>query len=163
MVSNVGSDVNTLKALLKDATGPLLQNAISDSYIPIPNDTSNSWIKLFQKVNKEKNDNVSFDGNVEYGMALAYTTVQVLKEAGKELTRGKLIAAVEKNGLSGPGLVPFRYSKSDHSGYGGTQVVKIVNGVPKSQGPIYTTDDSDAPIKKYTTAQPAAPTDGLPQ
>ena len=163
VISNVGSDINTLTGFLKDATGPLLEGAISDTYIPVPSDTSNSWIALFRKVNKKYNDNVTFDGNVEYGMAMAYTTLQVLKAAGKDLTRGSLVAAVEKGGYTGPGLVPFRFSATDHSGYGGAQVVKISKGVATPVGPIYTTDDGDGALTPFTETQPTAPADGLPQ
>ncbi|MGN6781996.1 MAG: ABC transporter substrate-binding protein [Marmoricola sp.] len=163
VISNVGSDITTLQGFLKGATAPLLEGAVSDSYIPIPSDTSNSWIKLFRKVNAQYNNNAPFDGNVEYGMAMAYTTLQALQAAGKNLTRGSLVAAVEKGGFTGPGLVPFRYSPSDHSGYGGTQVVVIKKGVATPTGPVYTTDDTNAPLKEYTTKQPAAPANGLPQ
>ena len=162
VISNVGSDITTLSGFLKDATMPLLEGVVSDSYIPVPSDTSNSWIKLFRMVNKKYNGNVPFDGNVEYGMGVAYTTLQALQAAGKDLTRGSLVAAVEKGGFMGPGLVPFRFSSSDHSGYGGTQIVVVKKGVATPTGPIYTTDDTSAPLQKYTTAQPTAPADGLP-
>ena len=95
-------------------------------------------------------------------MALAYTTVQAIKAAGKDLTRGSLIAAVQKGGLTGPGTVPFRFSKTDHSGYGGTQVVTIHNGVPATAGPVYTTDDESGSPQEYSTKQPTAPSNGLP-
>lgn len=163
VISNVGSDIPTLQGFLKDATTPLLEGAISDAYLPLTTDTSNSWTKLFRMVNKKYNGNVTYDGNVEYGMAMAYTTLQVLQAAGKNLTRGSLIAAVEKGGYTGPGLVPFRYSPTDHSGYGGTQVTTISNGVAKTVGPVYTTDDGNGPLKEYTKAQPTAPSNGLPQ
>lgn len=163
VISNVGSDLVTLQGFLKDATAPLLEGAVTDSYIPIPTDTSNSWIKLFQMVNQKYNNNAPFDGNVEYGMGLAYTTLQALNAAGKDLTRGSLLAAVEKGGFTGPGLVPFRLSSSDHSGYAGTQVVTINGGVAKPTGPIYTTDDAGGALKEYSATQPSAPTNGLPQ
>jgi branched-chain amino acid transport system substrate-binding protein len=163
VISNVGADIPTLTGFLKEATGPLLEGSVSDAYIPIPTDDTNSWIKLFKQVNAKYNDNVPFDGNVEYGMAMAYTTLQALKAAGKDLTRGSLIAAVEKGGFQGPGLVPFRYSPTDHSGYAGTQVVTISRGVATPTGPVYTTDDGSAPLKQYTTTQPEAPANGLPQ
>ncbi|MGH3503593.1 MAG: ABC transporter substrate-binding protein [Nocardioidaceae bacterium] len=162
VISNVGSDVPTLRTLLKKATTPLLEGAVSDDYLPLSTANSNSWIKLFKKVNKKYNNGVTFDGNVEYGMGIAYTTVQVLKAAGKDLTRGSLVAAVEKGGYLGPGLVPFRYSDTDHSGYAGTQVVTIHNGVAKATGPVYVTDDGSGPLKKYTTPQPEAPSNGVP-
>jgi hypothetical protein len=114
-------------------------------------------------VNEKYNNNAPFDGNVEYGMGLAYTTLEALKGAGKDLTRGSLLAAVEKGGFTGPGLVPFRFSKTDHSGYGGTQIVKVVDGVATPQGPVYTTDDTSGPLKEYTSAPTEAPANGLPQ
>jgi ABC-type branched-subunit amino acid transport system substrate-binding protein len=162
VVSSVGADIPTLTGLLKSATDPLIEGMVSDLYMPVSTDTSNSWIQLFQKVNKDYNNNVEFDGNVEYGMGIAYTTVQVLKEAGKNLTRGALLAAVEKGGLTGPGLVPFGFSATDHSGYTGTQVLVVHNGVATPTGPVYTTDDGSGPLQEYTTPQPQAPANGLP-
>ncbi len=162
VVSNVGSDIVTLTGFLKQATGPLLEGMVSDAYLPIPTDTSNSWIKLFQTVNQKFNNNVPFDGNVLYGMSEAYTFLQVVKSAGKKLNRGSLIAAVEKGGFTGPGLTPFRFSKSDHSGYGGTQVAVIKAGVATPTGPVYTTDDGSAPLKQYSGTAASAPTNGLP-
>jgi ABC-type branched-subunit amino acid transport system substrate-binding protein len=162
VISNVGADVPTLTGYLKQNTNALLQGAVSDSYLPIASDTSNSWIKLFQMVDARYDNNAPFDGNVLYGMAIAYTTLQALEAAGPKLTRQALIDAVEKNGLSGPGLVPFAYSHNNHSGYIGTQVVVIKNGVATPTGPIYTTDDGTAPLTPYNTAQPAAPANGLP-
>ncbi|HET9499778.1 MAG TPA: ABC transporter substrate-binding protein [Marmoricola sp.] len=163
VISNVGADIPTLTGFLKEATVPLLEGAISDAYLPLTTDTDNSWTKLFLKVNKEYNDNAPYDGNVEYGMAMAYTTVQVLKAAGKDLDRGSLIEAVEKGGYTGPGLAPFRYSPDDHSGYAGTQVVKISNGKASTVGPVYITDDAGGALEEYTTEQPEAPADGIPE
>jgi branched-chain amino acid transport system substrate-binding protein len=163
VVSNVGSDLVTLQGFLKSATGPLTEGMVTDTYLPIPQDTSNSWIQLFQKVNQQYNDNVAFDGNVEYGMAQAYTFLQVLKAAGTKLTRGSLVAAVQKGGYSGPGTVPLVYSATDHSGYSGVQVAVVKNGVPTLTGQPLTTDDGSGALKPYTATQPSAPSDGLPQ
>jgi ABC-type branched-subunit amino acid transport system substrate-binding protein len=162
VVSNVGSDIVTLTGYLKTATKPLLEGLVSDTYLPVPSDTSNSWIKLFQKVDQQYDNNAPFDGNVLYGMALAYTTLQALKAAGKNLNRGSLVDAVNKGGFTGPGTTPFRFSSSDHSGYSGAQIAVIHNGVAATTGPIYTTDDGSGPLNAYTTTQPAAPANGLP-
>jgi len=162
VVSNVGADIVTLTGYLKENTNALLEGVVSDAYLPITTDTSNSWIKLFQKVDQQYDNNAPFDGNVEYGMALAYTTLQALKAAGSDLTRGSLVDAVNKGGFSGPGLTPFRYSSTDHSGYSGTQIVVIHNGVAAPTGPIYTTDDGSGALTPYTTTQPEAPANGLP-
>lgn len=163
VVSNVGSDLVTLTGYLKTATVPLTQGMISDSYIPLSSDSSNSWIQLFQKVNQQYNGNVPFDGNVEYGMAQAYTFLQVLKAAGTHLTRGSLVAAVEKGGYTGPGIVPLVYSKSDHSGFSGVQIAVIKDGVPAFVGQPMTTDDASGALKPYTGTPPSAPSNGLPQ
>jgi branched-chain amino acid transport system substrate-binding protein len=148
VVSNVGSDIVTLTGFLKEATTPLLEGMVTDAYLPVTTDTSNSWITLFRMVNEKYNGNVPFDGNVLYGMAEAYTFLQAVKAAGSKLTRGSLIAAVEKGGFTGPGLTPFRFSSTDHSGYAGTQV--------------YTTDDGTGPLKEETGAAATAPANGLP-
>ncbi len=162
VVSNVGSDIVTLTGFLKDNTKPLIEGMVSDTYLPVPTDTSNSWIQLFQKVDEQYDNNAPFDGNVLYGMALAYTTLQALKAAGKNLNRGAVIDAVQKGGFSGPGLVPFRFSASDHSGYAGTQIVTIKGGVATPTGPIYTTDDGTGALQTYSASQPTAPSNGLP-
>jgi ABC-type branched-subunit amino acid transport system substrate-binding protein len=162
VVSNVGSDIVTLSGYLKENTNALLEGVVTDAYLPITTDTSNSWIKLFQKVDQQYDNNAPFDGNVLYGMALAYTTLQALKNAGQDLTRGSLVDAVNKGGFTRPGLTPFRFSSTDHSGYSGTQIVVINGGVAKPTGPIYTTDDTDGPLQEYSTAQPEAPANGLP-
>ena len=163
VISNVGSDITTLTGFLKQATKPLLEGAVSDAYLPITTDASNSWIKLFTMVNQKYNNNAPFDGNVEYGMALAYTTLQALKAAGKDLNRGAIVSAVEKGGFTGPGLSPFRYSDKDHSGYAGTQVVTIKDGVAVPTGAVYTTDDGKGALTAYTKQAPQAPTNGLPK
>ena len=162
VVSNVGSDIVTLTGFLKEATKPLLEGVVSDTYLPIPSDSSNGWIKLFQMVNEKYNNNAPFDGNVEYGMGLAYTMLAALKAAGKDLTRGSLIAAVQKGLNPGPGLVPFRFSTADHSGFGGTQIVTVHDGVATTTGPVYTTDDGSSPLTAYTTAPVTAPVNGMP-
>jgi hypothetical protein len=162
VVSNVGSDLYTLSTLLKANTNALTNGMVTDGYIPIPTDTSNSWVQLFQKVNQQYNNNVQFDGNVEFGMATAYTFVQVLQRAGKDVNRGNIIAAIEKGGLSGPGLVPLDFSGTNHQGYMGTRVVKVSNGTATFTGPAYTTDDGNGPLTEVTQQQPTAPANGIP-
>jgi branched-chain amino acid transport system substrate-binding protein len=168
VVSNVGSDPITLSGLISSfskgkAPGEaLIQGIITDTYLAPPSDATNSWIQLFKKIHDKYIPKLPFDGNVEYGMAAAYTFAQALKAAGKNPTRASIVAAVEKGGFSGPGLVPFGYSSSSHSGYTGVQIamIKGLNGVPI--GTPLVTDDGTGPITPYTTAQPAAPANGIP-
>ena len=102
----------------------LIEGAITDGYLPSTADTSNPWIQLFKKIHDQYDKQAPFDGNVEYGMANAYTLVQALQAAGKNLTRQGVIDAINQQGAkwTGPGLVPFRYSQTDHGGYSGTQI-----------------------------------------
>jgi ABC-type branched-subunit amino acid transport system substrate-binding protein len=171
VVSNVGIDPTTVAGLLKSvskgkASGTgLIEGAITDGYLPSTADTSNPWIQLFQKIHDQYDKQAPFDGNVEYGMANAYTLVQALQAAGKNLTRQAVIDAINQQGAkwTGPGLVPFRYSQTDHGGYSGTQIGHIKNGKIILTGtPLTTTPDPNSPITPYTTTQPAPPTTGVP-
>jgi ABC-type branched-subunit amino acid transport system substrate-binding protein len=171
VVSNVGIDPTTVAGLLKSvskgkASGTgLIEGAITDGYLPSTADTSNPWIQLFQKIHDQYDKQAPFDGNVEYGMANAYTLVQALQAAGKNLTRQAIINAINQQGAkwTGPGLVPFRYTTTDHGGYSGTQIGHIKNGKIVLTGtPLTTTPDPNTPITPYTTTQPAPPATGVP-
>ncbi|HEX3792238.1 MAG TPA: ABC transporter substrate-binding protein [Pseudonocardiaceae bacterium] len=171
VVSNVGSDPITTSGLLsafaKQAGATvsgdqLIQGIITDTYLPSLGDTSNSWIALFKKIHDQYAPKLPFDGNVVYGMSYAYTFAQALAATGKSPTRQALVAALEKGGLTGPGLVPFRYSSSSHAGYTGVQVGTIENGQIVTTGTPMTTDDGSGPITPYTTAPAAAPANGVP-
>ena len=171
VVSNVGIDPITVGGLLKAVSKgkvsgtALIEGAISDGYLPSNTDTSNPWIKLFQKIHAQYDAKVPFDGNVEYGMANAYTLVQALKAAGKNLTRQDLINAIDKQGgrWTGPGLVPYRYGGDQHGGFGGAEMGKIQNGkIVLFGGPLTTTPAASSPITPYTGQQPAPPASGVP-
>jgi ABC-type branched-subunit amino acid transport system substrate-binding protein len=168
VVSNVGSDPKTLAGLLTSfskgkAPGPkLVQGIITDGYLSTPADPSNSWIQLFQKIHDTYIPKLPFDGNVEYGMAAAYTFVQALKAAGQNPTRDSIVKAIESSHFSGPGLVPFGFSGSSHAGYTGAQIGIIKGTAIKLLGTPMTTDDGTGAITPYTTAQPQAPASGIP-
>ncbi len=171
VVSNVGIDPTTVGALLKTvskgkASGTsLIEGAISDAYLPSSTNTTNPWIKLFMKIHAQYDASAPFDGNVEYGMANAYTLVQALQAAGKNLTRQALVNAVDNQGHSwtGPGLVPFRYSATEHGGFGGTQMAQLRDGKIVLLGEPLTTDPTPTgAITPYSVAQPAPPASGVP-
>ncbi|NUT33470.1 MAG: ABC transporter substrate-binding protein [Hamadaea sp.] len=161
VVSNVGGDYTTLAKQLGDAK-PLLEGLTGANYLPMVANANDPWIQLFQKVNKEHNGGADFDGNIIYGMSVAYLFVQALQAAGKDLTRDGIIAAVEKGGFKGPGLAPIRFAKGDHSGYGGLRMVKVTGGVQDFFGPAYETDEGDGPVKEYTESPAAPPANGIP-
>jgi ABC-type branched-subunit amino acid transport system substrate-binding protein len=168
VVSNVGIDPTTVGALLKTfskgaAGTALIEGAITDGYVPSSSDTSNPWIAMFKKIHDQYDAAAPFDGNVEYGMAAAYTFAQALKATGKNLTRKSLISTLNTMGskFTGPGLVPFRYSASDHGGYGGAEMGKVAAGkIVLSGGPLVT-DPGSGPITPYHGSQPKPPASGV--
>ncbi|HTX32472.1 MAG TPA: ABC transporter substrate-binding protein [Solirubrobacteraceae bacterium] len=171
VVSSVGIDPTTVGGLLKTiskgkASGTaLIEGAITDGYLPSSSDTSNPWIQLFMKIHAQYDASAPFDGNVEYGMANAYTLVQALQAAGKNLTRQDLVNAINNDGASwkGPGLVPFRYSKTEHGGYGGAEMGRIQGGkIVLFGGPLTTDPTAGSPITPYSGTQPAPPASGIP-
>jgi len=169
VVSNVGIDPTTVGGLLKTyskgkAGTELIEGAITDGYLPSVAETSNPWIALFKKIKEKYDPSAPLDGNVEYGMANAYTLAQALQLAGKDLTREKLIDAVDEKGaqLSGPGLVPFRYNKTEHGGYGGVEIGQVRGGkIVLFGGPLVTEPTAGSPITPYTKAQPSPPASGV--
>ncbi|MEV6298236.1 ABC transporter substrate-binding protein [Actinoplanes sp. NPDC051861] len=161
VVSNVGADPTTVGKAL-GAGAPLLEGVVAANYLPLTTDEANPWIQLYKKVNAEYNGNAEFDNNIVYGMSVAYLFVQSLQAAGKDLTRDGIINAVKKNGFQGPGLVPLRFSDTDHSGYGGTQLTKIEGGKAVFFGTPYTTDDKDAPVAPHQAQAVTPPQNGVP-
>jgi ABC-type branched-subunit amino acid transport system substrate-binding protein len=171
VLSNVGADVPTLSGLLESFAKQggatvkgtdLIEGVISDAYLAPIYAEDNSWIQLFKKVHDKYVPSLTWDGNVVYGMSQAYMMAQALTRAGKDLTRDKLLAAVEQGGFEGPGLVSTAYSKTTHAGYSGVQVVKISGGKGNLLGTPMLTDGAAGPINAYTKQQPAAPSNGIP-
>jgi branched-chain amino acid transport system substrate-binding protein len=161
VVSTVGADLGTLSKQL-GAAAPLTEGMVSANYLPMSTDDSNPWIQLFKKVNAQYNAGAEFDNNTVYGMSVAYLFVQSLQAAGQDLTRDGLTAAIEKGGFQGPGLVPLRFSKSDHSGYGGEQLTRVQGGKQAYFGNAFETDSDAGPVNAYTAAPAAPPANGIP-
>lgn len=191
VVDSVGADSPTVGPLLASftqkgggtaaqaaAAGGLLNGVITTAYFAPESETSNPWVqtekKLLQKYAPSLYAKYGLDGNTQYGVALAYTFVQALQKAGKNLTRQSLLDAINTHGKSfiSPGFVPFSYSSSVHYGYEGEQIVKLessappavtptgtwIGGVPVS--PVEVTDPGSGPIHKYT-GPPSVPPKSL--
>ncbi len=161
IASSVGGDYNTVATVL-GAAKPLLEGFIAPGYLPSLQATNDPWIQLFQKINKDFNGDVPFDGNVLYGMSVGYLTVAALQKAGKNLTVDGLLASIEAGGFKGPGIVPFAYSVTSHAGYTGVRMGKVTGGVQDYFGPAYVTDAGSAPITEYTDAPAIPPSNGVP-
>jgi ABC-type branched-subunit amino acid transport system substrate-binding protein len=169
VVSSVGIDPTTVGGLLKTfskgkAGTELIEGAITSGYLPSVGETSNPWVALFKKVHERYDSSAPFDGNVEYGMANAYTLAQALQLAGKSLTREGIVKAINEKGamLTGPGLVPFRYSTTVHGGYAGVQMGEVKGGVIRQFGPrLITTPEASSAITQYTTPPATPPASGV--
>jgi ABC-type branched-subunit amino acid transport system substrate-binding protein len=181
VVDSVGADSPTVGPLLSSfaqkgggtpsqvaGAGGLLNNVITTAYFPPESETSNPWVqdtkKLLQQYAPSLYAKAGLDGNTEYGVALAYTFVQALQKAGKNLTRQSLMNAINNHGKSfvTPGFVPLSYSSSVHYGFEGEQVVKLESSAPPAVTPsgtwigstpvtpVETTSPGSGPIHKYT-------------
>ena len=188
VLSNVGADTPTVGPLLssftqkgggsaaeaKAATG-LLNGAITDAYFAPESNVSNPWVQVEKKLLKDYAPTLyaksGLDGNTQYGVALAYTFVQALQAAGKNLTRADLLAAIAKSGKSfiTPGYVPLSYSSSVHYGFQGAQVIKISSTAPPAVtptgswigstpvSPVEVTNTGTGPVTTYTGKAPVPP------
>jgi ABC-type branched-subunit amino acid transport system substrate-binding protein len=162
VVSNVGGDKATLTARLGSAGAPLLDGLVSAGYLPAVDDPADPWTAEFRKIAQKYAPTLEFDGNVVYGMSVGYLFVQALQAAGKDLTRTSIVDAVTRNGFTGPGIVPLRFSADDHSGYGGLQVSKVTGGKQTYLGPVYVTDDGAGAVEEHTEKAPAPPANVIP-
>jgi len=168
VVSSVGADPTTLGGLVtafsKGAAGASLLNGIVTSgYLPATTDTSNAWVALFKQIHDTYIPSLPFDGNVEYGMAVAYSFVQLMKKAGQNPSRQDVINALNSGQLDqGPGLVPFGYSSTNHLGYQGVQMAIINNGAAQFTGSVYTATVSGPPTACPNCASLPMPTNGIP-
>ena len=57
------------------------------------------------------------------------------RQAGANPTRQDLVDTLEKGGMKGPGLVPYRFSAESHAGFTGVQMGKIDGRRLRARGP----------------------------
>ena len=95
-------------------------------------------------------------------MGLAYTFVEALQRAGANPTRQSIVDTIESQKLTGPGVVPFRFSKDSHAGYTGAQIAEIKNGEAMVTGKPLVTDDGDGDITESDQSPTPAPANGVP-
>ncbi|HEV2932635.1 MAG TPA: ABC transporter substrate-binding protein [Streptosporangiaceae bacterium] len=172
VVSNVGTDPITLGGLVSAFAkqsgttlngSALINGIITDGYAPSLGNLTNSWTALWKKVHDQYDAKAPFDGNVVYGMEVAYSFVQAMFKAGRNPTRASLVTAIEAGLPQGPIVAPYAYSATDHAGMTGAYIAKIQNGVIVQEGPVLTTDTSaTGAITNYTGTEEQAPASGIP-
>jgi branched-chain amino acid transport system substrate-binding protein len=172
VVSDVGSDPITLAGLLESfakqggatvSGNQLTQGIITDGYLPSLGSTSNSWIQLFTKIHNTYLKKLPLDGNVAFGLAVAYTFVQAMLKAGRNPTRQDLINAINSGLPQGPSVAPYAFSKTNHDGITGAYMAVVKNGALTPLGPVQVTDTSaSGPVTTYSSTPAAAPASGIP-
>jgi ABC-type branched-subunit amino acid transport system substrate-binding protein len=171
ITSTIGSDEATLTGLINEFAkrsgstvqgNQLLTGMIGVGYLPRPTSTDDPWIKLFKEIHAKYIPEEPFTETLVLGMAQAYTFGQILKAAGRDLTRLKLVNALETTQLRGPGLTPFAFSKESHSGYTGTFLFKLgADGTATVIQQPMTTDREDGPVVPTETARVTPAASGL--
>ncbi|HEX5090827.1 MAG TPA: ABC transporter substrate-binding protein [Nocardioides sp.] len=173
-VSNVGSDPNLVGALLDQfskgavpGSASSLNGVMTSEYIPGIDQPDNPWVQLWKKVWDQYGKDGELSNYRIYGMSFAYTFVQALQAAGKDLTRDGLVKAIEDKGadFAGPNLAPYRYSSDSHFGISGMEIVELEDGVGKPLTDVLTTDVGDADIAPDDSGQAddAPPASGMPE
>ncbi|SMD21768.1 ABC transporter substrate-binding protein [Kibdelosporangium aridum] len=163
VVSSIGADPATLTGLLQDfakrggtevSAPALLNGMIGTGYLPDAGRTDDPWIQLFREVHAKYMPNEPLTNTVIFGMAQAYTFAQALKLTGRDLTRAKLVQAMESGQINGPGVTPFGFSAQSHSGYTGAYVFQVnPDSTTREIQPPMTTDREQGAIIPAPTAR----------
>jgi len=165
ILGSVGADV----ASINPALIPLVNGAVSMSFMPSVVDPKDEYVELFKDINTKYNSGAKFTSWALIGMNTAFVAVQALQSAGKNLTRKSLLAAFDNNGskFASAGLVPLNYSKTSTAGYNGYWFGTFNSSgdlVPNSTFTYapYTTDSGTGAVVKTTYSRPKMPAKGLP-
>lgn len=136
--TSFGGDTVILTGLIEDFTAgteaadlpadAFLDELIITSFLPLVIMDGDPWIEFYREIHEEYNGGLPFTDSAVYGMVQATLFAQVLKEAGRDLTRQGLIDALHEHELAGPGLVPFAATEQDHGGYSGVMVGQYTAG-----------------------------------
>ncbi len=171
--SNVGSDATLVGELLSrfsegavKGSASSLDGVLTTKYLDTVDDQKSEWIKLWQKIWAAEGDGKPLSNYRVYGMAQAYTFVQALQAAGKDLTRQGIVDALEKDGSSfeGPLLAPFAYSPDSHMGTTGMRVARLKGATVQPETGVEVTEIGDNPIEEDTSdaAEDTPPASGIP-
>jgi branched-chain amino acid transport system substrate-binding protein len=142
-LSNVSSSPTMLGAATKAGGDAATAGIISDAYAMDPTNASlasTPGMKLYREILAKYGAGLDPSNSfILYGMAAAYTMVDALQKAGKDLTRDKLMDASlhlsEKNPFLWPG-VELQTSPSDRFPVRAEQLIRWNNGLWDPFGPV---------------------------
>lgn len=159
IISSVGSDPSSVNTPLEDG-------AVSLSYFPSFNDTSDPWIPWLKNVlEADKADFPSFTsssiltGNELYGAGYAIAFAETLKALGKNVTRAGFLKELTSLTLATPAIVPLRFTKGNHQGLQGGVIATVTpngtsapNSITENVHTIYmSTNSLSAPLTVRTS------------
>ena len=122
-ISFVGS-----KALMKEL-GPAGSGVFITQVVPFPWDTSLPAVKEYYKIMKKYYPDFEPGFVSLEGFLAAKTLVKILQNAGKDLTREKLIESAEQLKNYDPGIgIKISFSPQDHQGFEKVWITEIKNG-----------------------------------
>ncbi len=121
--NSVASAANIMQAASEGGTNKLTENTVSIVFLKDPTDPqwqTDPAIKLYLQVMKSYAPGANVDDVFYvYGMAVAWTAVDALRKAGKDLSRASLLKVLDQFNSSGnPFLLPgiaLKTSGKDHS------------------------------------------------
>jgi branched-chain amino acid transport system substrate-binding protein len=118
--TNVSATSTFLPTAVRLAGAAAVDGTITTEYQKDPNDpkwANDAGMKLYRAIMAKYLPGADpSNGNYAYGMAKAYTVVQALRAAGKNLTRESLMnAALHMNDKSNPFLLPGMVTKTNGS------------------------------------------------
>jgi ABC-type branched-subunit amino acid transport system substrate-binding protein len=122
-ISFVGS-----KALMKEL-GPAGSGVFITQVVPFPWDTSLPAVKEYYKIMKKYYPDFEPGFVSLEGFLAAKTLVKILQNAGKDLTREKLIESAEQLKNYDPGIgIKISFSPQDHQGFEKVWITEIKDG-----------------------------------
>ena len=107
-----------------------MEGVVSGAYLKLPEDTSDPGVQKHHEILKKYAPGVQPAGFTVSGQAVAELMVEVLKKAGKDLTRESIIKAAEsiRDFRCSVCTAPVNMSEKDHAGVEGLRLGKVQGG-----------------------------------
>jgi branched-chain amino acid transport system substrate-binding protein len=173
VITRVGSNPDLVGPLLSkfsdgSTATDVLDGLVTTGYMPEPSTQDNDWSALWRKVWAEHGNRAELDSFRVTGMAIAYTFVQALAQAGDDPTRSGIEQALAQMG--GPGLInpaftAYRWAEDNHRGMTGARILQVEGGtISKELTPTLVTGNGDTPIEEDSSgdSEDSPPASGIP-
>jgi ABC-type branched-subunit amino acid transport system substrate-binding protein len=122
------SENNTDPQTIRLAGADVMEGVLADGYLKV--DENDPAVQAHIALMKKYLPDAQWGGNSLYAHTAAELTVEMLKRAGRELTRESFVkAAQEMRGYTPSlALAPINFSPTDHLGIEGSKMAQVRNG-----------------------------------